>query len=157
MDDSSLIEIRRSAADDVNALMEFVVPFVEAKHILPRTTAEMATLARNGFVARRGDQIVGFSAVEIYSRKLAEIQCLAVSPECQGRGVGRLLVDLCVRRAFNNGVHELMAITSTERIFKECGFDYSLPNQKRALFIHPGEAHSGQPLANIRVSIDDEV
>ena len=83
--------------------------------------------------------VVGFAAVEIYSGKLAEIQCLAVSPAVQGQGIGRQLVRGCVDVARQQGVKELMAISATEAMFVACGFHYSLPNQKRALFISPQE------------------
>jgi amino-acid N-acetyltransferase len=79
--------------------------------------------------------MVGFAAIEIYSRKMAEIQSLAVSPALQGQGVGTKLVQRCVDRAQAEGILELMAITASEKLFRGVGFDYSLPNQKRALFM----------------------
>jgi len=32
-----------------------------------------------------------------------------------------------------------MAISASDAFLKECGFDYSLPKQKRALFVEPME------------------
>lgn len=77
---------------------------------------------------------VGFSAVEIYSPKLAELQSLAVHHEFRRTGIGRLLVRACVDRARSLGVMEVLAISSSEDFLKSCGFDYSLPDQKKALF-----------------------
>nr|WP_286178222.1 GNAT family N-acetyltransferase [Rhodopirellula sp. JC639] len=77
---------------------------------------------------------VGFSAVEVYSPKLAELQCLAVHPDFQRFGVGRRLVQMCVDRARDLGIMEIMAISSSDRFLENCGFHYSLPDQKRALF-----------------------
>lgn len=79
-------------------------------------------------------QIIGFSAVEIYSPKLAELMCLAVHHDFQGTGVGKALVSKCVQRAKDLGVMEVMAISSSEDFLRTCGFDYSLPDQKKALF-----------------------
>ena len=76
---------------------------------------------------------VGFAAVEVYSSKLAELQCLAVHPDYQRTGIGKLLVEQCVARARDLGVMEVMAISSSESFLRGCGFDYSLPDQKRAL------------------------
>ncbi len=67
----------------------------------------------------------------------AEIQCLAVSDKFRRRGVGRTLVSMCVGRAREQKVVELMAISNSDKMFQACGFDYSLPNQKRAFFIQP--------------------
>ena len=127
--------IRDAKPADVHTLQDFLKPFVDAESILPRTDEELAGLIQHGFVAEHQSNIVGFAALEIYSRKLAEIQSLAVSPSVQGQGVGTQLVEHCVDRARTKGVLELMAITATEGLFRRAGFDYSLPNQKRALFL----------------------
>jgi len=134
-----IVEIRNASLEDVPALMEFLKPFFAEQIILTRTADELSTLARHGFVATcdyAGEvQIVGFAAIEIYSKKLAEVQSLAVSPSFQGRGIGRDLVQRCIGRARAEGVLELMAITASEKVFRDVGFDYSLPNQKRAVFL----------------------
>jgi amino-acid N-acetyltransferase len=77
---------------------------------------------------------VGFAAVEIYSRKLGEIQSLAVADGYQGNGIGSALVKACVDRAREKGILEVMAISASEEFLRKLGFDYSLPDQKRALF-----------------------
>lgn len=107
--------------------------------LLSRTEAEIIELTRHGFVANFSPEtgpgkIVGFSAIEIYSTKIAELQCLAVHSQFQGSGVGRNLVEHCVQRAKDLRVMELLAISSSEDFLKSCGFDYSLPDQKKALF-----------------------
>ena len=134
-----LPRIRTSASSDFAAITALLAPSVAASQLLERADDEMLTLIENGFVALEDERIVGFCAVEIYSRKLGEIQGLTVDPEYRSRGVGRRLVMRCVERARERGVHELMAITATEELFADCGFHYALPEQKRALFIHPQE------------------
>ena len=107
--------------------------------LLSRTQAEIIELTRHGFVAifqgsKNLEEVVGFSAIEIYSTKLAELQCLAVHPRFQGSGVGKSLVQHCVQRARDLNVMEILAISSSEVFLKNCGFDYALPDQKKALF-----------------------
>lgn len=138
-DRTGQVDIRNANEADVSKLLEFLRPFFEAKHIVPRNEKELLTLVRHGFVAEESGVIVGFAAIEIYSRKLAEIQALAVSSQAQGQGVGTKLVELCVNRSKAEGVLELMAITSSEELFRKVGFDYSLPNQKRAVFLQTHE------------------
>lgn len=129
------IEIRNAAPQDIPALLGFLEPFFAQQFILTRTSEELGVLVRHGFVATCEEQIVGFAAIEVYSQKLAEVQSLAVAPDFQGRGLGRDLVQRCVGRAKAEGVLELMAITASEKLFVDMGFDYSLPNQKRAFFM----------------------
>ena len=129
------ISVRATTTGDLASVAAFLQPFMDAEFILPRTSVELELLLRYAFVAEMDDMIVGFAAVEVYSKKLAEIQCLAVSERCRRRGVGRKLVSRCVERAKEEKVREVMAITATEELFQDCGFDYALPGQKRALFV----------------------
>jgi N-acetylglutamate synthase-like GNAT family acetyltransferase len=93
-------------------------------------------LLPNFFVAvSDGGEIIGCAALEIYSPKLAEIRSLAVAANAQGLGIGRRLVNACVERARLRNILEVMAVTSSDGFFQSCGFDYTLPGEKRALFL----------------------
>jgi N-acetylglutamate synthase-like GNAT family acetyltransferase len=127
--------IRPAVIQDVPPLESFIRPFVESDRLLPRTTGELTSLIEHGFVAELQGRIAGFAALEVYSTKLAEVRSLAVAPIHQGRGIGRRLIDACVGRAKELDILEVMAITATEEFFQRCGFDYTLPGQKKALFI----------------------
>jgi len=118
----------------------FLSEFVESQKILPRTLDELNELMPTGFIAERRDDsgtivVVGFAALEIYSRKLAEIRSLCVATELQGRGVGKQLTSACVELAREKNVFEVMVITSTEAFFQRIGFDFTLPGEKKALFM----------------------
>ena len=131
------ISIDSAIPSQLDAVFEFLQPFFNEQNLLLRSRDELETLFKFGFVATKESAVVGFAAVEIYSKKLAEIQCLAVNPACRRQGIASLLVEKCVAVARQQGVLELMAISSAESLFQRCGFDYSLPNQKKALFINP--------------------
>lgn len=137
------VSLRDATVDDFAIVAEFLQPFVEDESLLPRSEAELLMLLRHSFIAELQNagatEIVGFAAVEIYSRKLAEVQCLAVHRDQQGKGIGRKLVQKCLERARRENVLELMAISASDTFLMQCGFDYSLPNQKRALFARPLE------------------
>lgn len=133
------ITIRRSTIADVDALSEFLVPFVEVGRILPRTQHELEDLVEHAFVAVDCGRIVGFTALEVYSPKLAELRSLAVAPLYQGRGLGKRLVEACVELARELHVFEVMAITSADDFFRRCGFDFTLPGEKKALFVQTRE------------------
>jgi N-acetylglutamate synthase-like GNAT family acetyltransferase len=126
--------VRPAGVDDLSTLATFILPFVADERLLPRTSSELEELIDSGFVAVAEGRIIGFAALEIYSAKLAEIRSLAVSSEWQGRGVGKQLVDACVSRAHEKDVLEVMAVTSSESFFRSCGFDFTLPGEKKALF-----------------------
>ena len=129
------VEVRAATVDDVPGVMDLLAPFAARRQLLQRGEVEVRKLVRNGFVAVDQARIVGFAAIEIYSRKLAEVQGLAVRDSHQRRGIGRRLIACCVQRARQQQVLEVMAITNSEVAFRQCGFDYSLPDQKRAVFL----------------------
>ncbi len=142
--------IRRAHFDDIEPIQVLLQPFIEQRKLLRRMKAELILLMANGYVAEVTEasgttKLVGFAAVEIYSRKLSEIQCLAVADGYQGMGIGSALVQACVERAREKGILEVMAISASEEFLRKLGFDYSLPEQKRALFY---QLHSRDEIFN---------
>ncbi len=135
---SANVSIRQALPSDAAAIHALMRPFVAQHLLLDRTEAEVIELTRHGFVAISADdgkeKCVGFAAIEVYSPKLAELQCLAVDAKYQRDGVGRALVKHCVDRARELNIMEVLAISSSEEFLHNCGFDYSLPDQKKALF-----------------------
>lgn len=137
----SMPTIRPTSADDLQAVDAFIEPFVEQKRILPRTIDELRDLLPHAFLAEMDGKVVGFAALEIYSRKLAEIRSLAVDDSQRGKGIGRALVDACLERARDRNVFEVMVVTSEDAFFERCGFHYTLPGEKRALFHQTRDEH----------------
>jgi amino-acid N-acetyltransferase len=129
--------IRPAQLDDVPKILALITPFVSGGKLLQRTFEEIRDLVPTGFVAERGQTIVGFAALEVYSKKLAEIRSLAVSPDQQKQGLGTQLVKACVELAVSRNILEVMVVTSSEAFFRDCGFDFTLPGEKKALFIQP--------------------
>ena len=82
--------IRPAQPDDTAKIAALIAPFVDAGRLLPRTVEEVRDLVATGFVAVRNEAVVGFAALEIYSKKLAEIRSLAVSEDQQRLGLGRV-------------------------------------------------------------------
>lgn len=133
--------VRPATVDDVGRLDAFIAPFVAQGRLLPRTLDELEDLTENGFLAESEGRIVGFAALEVYSTKLAELRSLAVSSEVQGRGIGKALVQACVELARQKRVFEVMAITSSDEFFQRCGFDFTLPGEKKAVFMQTRESY----------------
>ncbi len=134
-DATASVTIRSVRSEDLPEIATFIEPFVATGKLLPRTTQELEDLLPHGFIAESDGRIVGFAALEIYSPKMSEIRSLAVASGFRGAGIGKQLVERCVERACEHQVLEIMAITSNEEFFKHCGFDFTLPGEKKALFI----------------------
>lgn len=126
--------IRPAKDSDLDAIAKCIEPFVAEKKILRRTFSELQSLIPSYVVAEADGEIIGCVVLEVYSPKLAEVRSLVVAREYGGRGIGKRLVNACVEKAKEEGVFEVMAITSEDLFFQSCGFDFTLPGEKKALF-----------------------
>jgi amino-acid N-acetyltransferase len=92
-----------------------------ALHQLPLEGLEehLATL----LVARHGPQIVGSAALEVYADG-ALLRSVAVSPDVQGHGVGRLLTEAALSLGVVVGTRAIYLLTTTaEGYFPRLGFE----------------------------------
>jgi amino-acid N-acetyltransferase len=134
-EEAGKIVVRPARFDDLEGIEDLIEPFVDGGKLLPRTWDELQNLVPTGFVAEQAGKIIGFAALEIYSRKMGEIRSLCVGEGFQGQGVGKRLVQACVDFAAERRVFEVMVVTSSEDFFRTCGFDFTLPGEKKALFL----------------------
>jgi|SRR3989344_4545012 len=74
------------------------------------------------FVAENNKRIVGCCALDIYSKRIAEIRSLAVLPNYQRKGIGTQLIELCIKKAKKKGIVEIITITGKENLFNKFGF-----------------------------------
>jgi len=74
------------------------------------------------FVAIADKRVVGCCALEVYSKRLAELRSLVVKEEFQGKGIATKLIKLCLARAKREKVQEVLTITSAVRLFGKSGF-----------------------------------
>ncbi|MCY2964138.1 MAG: GNAT family N-acetyltransferase [Planctomycetota bacterium] len=139
MTDAPKVVIRPARGTDIESLLVLIEPFVLQRKLLPRTIDELTLLLSSYFVADADGRIVGCVALEIYSSKLAELRSLVVDPDFQGQGIGKKLVAAAVDRARDERILEVMAITSSDEFFQSCGFDFTLPGEKKALFLQTRE------------------
>ena len=113
---NSTLEIRRASKEDWNAILSLVqlYPDVLVQEHLPEPD--------EFFVAEEDGVIIGCCALEVYSKRLAEIRSLAVAKEYQGKGIGTALIRRCLEAAKEQGVHEVLTITSALPFFEKRGF-----------------------------------
>lgn len=135
--DRANVSIRQASSSDVESIHRCLEPFVQQGRVLPRAMAELQGMFDQYFVAEHNGQIVGCVVLEIYSKKLCEIRSLVVCAEAQGLGIGKQLVQACLKKAKAEEILEVMAITSSDEFFQSCGFDFTLPGEKKALFFLP--------------------
>lgn len=89
--------------------------------------------AASFFVAEADGKIIGCCALQIYSKRMAEVRSLAVHPDFQDRGVASKLVKRCTERARERGIREVFAVTSATQFFDRLGFS-TFRREKTAMF-----------------------
>lgn len=85
------------------------------------------------FVATAKGEVIGCCALQIYSKRIAEVRTLAVHPDYQEHGVASKLVECCRQRAKERGIKEIFAVTSQIAFFQRLGFA-TFRREKTAMF-----------------------
>lgn len=107
--------IRKAKNKDKKAIKKLIEMF-------PGFLMKQIPDTKSFFVAEEDKTIVGCCALDIYSKKIAEVRSLAVLNKYRNKGIATELVNRCLERAHQKGIYEVLAITSREKLFKRLGF-----------------------------------
>lgn len=108
---------------DVPAICELIRPFAERKLMIRRSLGELYESVREFLVAVDEEQrLVGCAALHVFWEDLAELKCLAVLEEAHGRGIGRLLVDVCWQAGRELEIATVFTLTYVPEFFEKCGY-----------------------------------
>lgn len=108
--------------DFIPQMQIIVKPYVEDGTILYRSDNEIANTIRSYTVAKLDGEVVGFSALHIYSTKLAEVRMLVIKDNLQGKGIGYKLVSQLLKEGKSLGLKRVLTLTYSEDFFKKLGF-----------------------------------
>lgn len=86
----------------------------------------------NKFVIAEDGAIVGCCALDVYSKRIAEIRSLAVRWDYQNKGIGGKMIEICLQKAKIKGLYEVITITGEENLFERHGFR-TIHNNKLAM------------------------
>lgn len=92
--------------------------------ILNRTEDEVATNIRSYVLAKEKGKLVGYTALHIHSKRLAEIRSLIVDEKYRGQNVGKRMVQFTLREAKELGVEEeVLVLTYLPQFFQKLDFN----------------------------------
>ena len=117
------ISYKKPKLSDIDQMQRIVRKYVENGVILPRSDDEIATNIRSYTVAVEGDRIIGYVALHIHSKTLAEIRSLIVKEEYRGEGIGKELVQRALEEAKRLEVKEVLSLTYSKEFFARLGFE----------------------------------
>lgn len=118
-----MIELVKAKLSDIPAMQALVLEEVKDGIILNRTEDEVATNIRSYVLAKEGDRLVGYTALHIHSRRLAEIRSLIVDESYRGQKVGQRMVEFTLEEAKALGVEEdVLVLTYLPLFFQKLAF-----------------------------------
>ena len=131
---------RRATVEDIGGLLELIKPLEAAGILVPRSR-ELLEMEIDHFtvVERDGTVIACAGLYPFAEKKAAEIACLAIHPDYQGRGYGTALLQRLENEAGLLGIKRLLILTTrTSHWFRERGFRpgtlRDLPVTRRRLY-----------------------
>ena len=118
------VAVRAARHEDILAIRSLIGRYPQqlVQHDLPRPASF--------FVAVSAEKIVGCCALQIYSRRLAEVRSLAIDPDFMGLGIAKTLVERCLKRARERNVKQILAVSSEAAFFERCGFSTFSPRRR---------------------------
>lgn len=116
------LSVRKASMADIPALLALINGFAARGIMLPRTEFEMAENLRDFSVVEADGQLAGCAALHLYTPRAAEIRSLAIHPDRQGSGAGKVLVKALEAEAQAFGVQEVFAFTYISDFFRRLGF-----------------------------------
>lgn len=128
--------IRKLLVNEVPKIKNLVDPFVKEGLILPKSLHSLYTSIRDFWIMTSDldhTEIIGCCALQVSWNDMAEIRTLAVKKEYQSSGIGKELVNVCIREASELQLKTLFALTYVPDFFKKTGFSEvdksTLPNK----------------------------
>lgn len=118
------LKVRKAVIGDVEAIHEILKHYASKGLLLPRSLTELYEKLRAYVVLETAHQepVKGVCGLDICWKDLAEIESLAVAEAYQGLGLGRKLVNECLKEARQLGLVKIFTLTYVPDFFMKMGF-----------------------------------
>jgi amino-acid N-acetyltransferase len=118
-----VIELVKAKLSDIPAMQVLVASEVKDGVILNRSEDEVATNIRSYVLAKDGEKLVGYTALHVHSKRLAEIRSLIVDENYRGENIGKRMVEFTLKEAKALEVEEdVLVLTYLPAFFEKIGF-----------------------------------
>lgn len=114
--------LRNATIHDVPRISQIISSHAELGRMLFKSFAQLYENIRDYAVYEEDGEVVGCVALTIIWADLAEVRSLAVDSACQGRGIGRKLVEWTIEEARRLHIRRVMSLTYERAFFERLGF-----------------------------------
>jgi len=116
-----LDKVEKAKISDVPQMHKLINHFAGLGEMLARPLSEMYENLRDYFVVIRDNKVIGCAALHIMWADLAEIKSVAVYSDFQKLGIGKLLVDACIKEAHEMEIRTIFCLTYKPEFFSRFG------------------------------------
>lgn len=125
--------VRSARVQDAHRILQLINKLALEQIMLPRSPASVIEHLRDFVVVEEDGQFAGCGALHVVWSDMAEIRSIAVDPEHQGKGYGRLMAEHLIHEAEQLGIAEVFAFTYVPGFFTKLDFEVvpheSLPHK----------------------------
>ena len=114
--------IRKAKVTDVKKIQKLINYYAKRDRMLPRSLNELYENIRDFFVYADGAKVYGCCALHIDWEDLSEIKSLAVAHSRVRTGIGKKLLEECLKEATALKLKKVFALTYVPIFFKKFGF-----------------------------------
>ncbi len=114
--------LRKAKLADAEEMHTILNKYAEAGLMLARPRSLIYECIRDFVIAETDGEIVGTAALHILWEDLAEIRALAVKEGFRKEGIGRKMVEYCLREAGDLGLPKVFTLTYQQGFFSKLGF-----------------------------------
>jgi amino-acid N-acetyltransferase len=117
------LKTRKAKISDLKQVHKLINDYARKESMLPRSLNELYETLRDFVICEEKGYICGACALHIMWEDLAEIRSLAVEKQYQKLGIGKNLVNQCLKEAKSLGIKRVFALTYHPEFFKKIGFE----------------------------------
>jgi amino-acid N-acetyltransferase len=117
--------VRKATLQDVKKIHGIVNYYASRGDMLPRSLGELYDNMRDYFVYEENGDIQGTGALHICWEDLAEVRSVCVVESMTRRGIGKMIVQACLKEAEQFRIGTLFCLTYQDEFFKRFGFQYT--------------------------------
>ena len=117
-----MLKIKKATVKDAKTIHSLINYYAKTDMMLPRSLNEIYENIRDFFICSDNGTPVATSALHVLWEDLAELKSIAVLKEYRGKGVGKKLVERCLKEAKSLGIKKVFALTYNPEFLVDSGF-----------------------------------
>jgi len=115
-------QVEKARIPDIPQIHRLINDYASNGEMLARPLSDLYEDIRDLLVIRDGERVLACAALHVSWSDLAEIRSVAVAEDMQGKGLGSLLVEACIKEAEELGIRTVFCFTYRPEFFRRRRF-----------------------------------